>query len=138
MIGARRGKALSRMALLRISLVLALVAFAGSTGALARDSGSVSAREILRRTGVRGGLIVHLGCGDGKLTAALRPSESYVVHGIDRDPENVALARKHIRSLGLYGPVSAEQCDGKSLPYADNLINLVFSERRPAIPMAET
>jgi outer membrane protein assembly factor BamB len=137
MIGARQGNALSRMALLRILLVLALVAFAGSAGALARDSGSISATEILRRTDVRGGLIVHLGCGDGKLTAALRANDSFVVHGLDRDPENVALARKHIRSLGLYGPVSAEQCDGKSLPYADNLINLVFSERRPAIPMAE-
>ena len=137
MIGARQGNALSRMALLRILLVLALVAFAGSAGALARDSGSISATEILRRTDVRGGLIVHLGCGDGKLTAALRANDSFVVHGLDRDPGNVALARKHIRSLGLYGPVSAEQCDGKSLPYADNLINLVFSERRPAIPMAE-
>ncbi len=30
------------------------------------------AREILDATGVRGGLVVHLGCGDGKLAAALR------------------------------------------------------------------
>ena len=137
MIGARRANALLRMAFLEILVVTALVAFAGSTMALARDSGSISAREILRRTGVRGGLIVHLGCGDGKLTAALRASDSYVVHGLDRDPQNVALAREQIRSLGLYGPVSVDLCDGKSLPYADNLINLVVSERRPAIPMAE-
>ena len=137
MIGARQGDTLSRMAFLEISVVLTLIAFAVSTEAAARDSGSISAEEILRRTGVRGGLIVHLGCGDGKLTAALRPSDSYVVHGLDRDPENVARARKHVRSLGLYGPVSVEQYDGKSLPYADNLINLVVSERQPVIPMAE-
>ncbi|MEA3225187.1 MAG: hypothetical protein U9Q07_04490 [Planctomycetota bacterium] len=30
------------------------------------------AGRILAETGVKGGLVVHLGCGDGKLTAALR------------------------------------------------------------------
>ena len=30
------------------------------------------ARKILSETGIKGGLVVHLGCGDGKLTAALR------------------------------------------------------------------
>ena len=33
------------------------------------------ARHILEATGVKGGLIVHLGCGDGRLTAALRASD---------------------------------------------------------------
>ena len=31
-----------------------------------------SAKTILDAAGVKGGLVVHLGCGDGKLTAALR------------------------------------------------------------------
>jgi len=137
MTAARQGDGLLRTAFLSILAAFACIALTQSLEAAARDSGSVSAREILRRTGVRGGLIVHLGCGDGKLTAALRANDSYIVHGLDRDPENVALARKHICKLGLYGPVSAEQSDGKSLPYADNLINLVFSERRSSIPMAE-
>jgi len=122
----------------RLMLVaLTLIAFTGSAEVAAQGSGTIGAREILRRAGIQGGLIVHLGCGDGKLTAALRATDSYVVHGLDRDPKDVARARKHIRSLGLYGPVSVEQCNGKSLPYADNLINLVVSERRPSIPMAE-
>ena len=34
----------------------------------------------------RGGLVVHLGCGDGKLTAALRTGDAYLVHGLDVDP----------------------------------------------------
>ena len=33
-----------------------------------------SATEILKQSGVKGGLIVHLGSGDGHLTAALRAS----------------------------------------------------------------
>ncbi|MBC8876155.1 MAG: PQQ-binding-like beta-propeller repeat protein [Planctomycetes bacterium] len=83
------------------------------------------ARQILDATGVQGGLIVHLGCGDGKLTAALRTTESHVVQGLDTDEENVAGAREHIRKLGLYGPVSVARFNGERLPYADNLANLI-------------
>ncbi len=93
---------------------------------------------ILLLSFVQGYYLVHLGCGDGELTTALRANDSYVVHGLDKNAENVAQARKHVRSSGLYGPVSVEQCNGKSLPYASNLINLVVSERRPSIPMAES
>jgi len=83
------------------------------------------AGDILKATGIRGGLVVHVGCGDGKLTAALRAGDSYLVHGLDTDVEQVAEAREHIRSLGLYGPVSVDTFDGKRLPYVDNLVNLV-------------
>ncbi|MHC4301514.1 MAG: outer membrane protein assembly factor BamB family protein [Planctomycetota bacterium] len=132
MIRARQGDSLLHEAFLSISVVLTFITFAGPA-VTAQDSGPALARDILRHTGVQGGLIVHLGCDDGKLTAALRASNSYVVHGLDRNPENVAQARKNIRSLGLYGPVSVEQCDGKLLPYASNLVNLVVSQRRPVI-----
>ena len=82
-------------------------------------------RTILEETGVQGGLIVHVGCGDGKLTAALRASDSYLVHGLDADAKNVAAARQHIQSLGLYGKVAVEPWDGRRLPYVDNLANLI-------------
>jgi ubiquinone/menaquinone biosynthesis C-methylase UbiE len=95
-----------------------------AAAASAAEPGS-SAERILQSTGVKGGLIVHLGCGDGKLTAALRINDSYLVHGLDAHAENVAAARKHIQALGLYGPVSIEQWMGKTLPYVDNLINLL-------------
>ncbi|HUV65388.1 MAG TPA: PQQ-binding-like beta-propeller repeat protein, partial [Sedimentisphaerales bacterium] len=137
MTGARQGDGLLRTAFLSILAAFACIALTQSLEAAARDSTSVSARDILHRTGVQGGLIVHLGCGDGKLTAALRANDSYVVQGLDQDSENVAKARRHIRSLGLYGPVSVEQWNGKSLLYADNLVNLVVAETRPSIPMEE-
>jgi len=86
-----------------------------------------AAGEILAAAGVRGGLVVHLGCGDGKLTAALRASASYVVQGLDTDAASVEKARAHIRSLGLYGAVTADRWDGKRLPYADNTLNLVVA-----------
>jgi outer membrane protein assembly factor BamB len=85
------------------------------------------AESIFTATGVQGGLVVHLGCGGGRLTAALRKNDSCVVHGLDTDPVRVDKARKHIRLLGLYGPVSVETFDGKHLPYTDNLVNLLVA-----------
>lgn len=40
-----------------------------------------SAKQILDMAGIQGGLIVHLGCNDGKLTAALRANDRYLVPG---------------------------------------------------------
>ena len=91
------------------------------------------ARRILDTTGVQGGLIVHLGCGDGKLTAALGARDGYLVHGLDCDADKVNRARQHVQALRLsalsngplYGKVSIEQWTGRHLPYADNLVNLI-------------
>jgi len=86
------------------------------------------AGQILETTGVKGGLVVHIGCGDGKLTAALYANDGYLVHGLDADPANFEKAREHVRSLGLYGKVSVERFEGDRLPYTDNLVNLIVSE----------
>ncbi len=96
-----------------------------------------SAEEILEITGVQGGLIVHLGCGDGRWTADLRRNERFIVHGLDRDPAKVAAARRHIRSLGIYGPVSVDRLQGKNLPYTDNLVNLLVSKDVGMVPLEE-
>ncbi|MBC8869714.1 MAG: PQQ-binding-like beta-propeller repeat protein [Planctomycetes bacterium] len=86
------------------------------------------ANGILEATGVQGGLVVHLGCGDGILTAALHANDSYLVHGLDTDPANVAKAREHIRSLGLYGRVAIDHLTDACLPYIDNSVNLVVMQ----------
>jgi outer membrane protein assembly factor BamB len=96
-----------------------------------------TAADILALTGVKGGLVVHLGCGDGRLSAALRADDKYTVHGLDAAPAKVNAARQYIAGLGLYGPVSVEQLAGPALPYADNLINLVVAEDRGAVSEAE-
>ncbi|MBM3889052.1 MAG: methyltransferase domain-containing protein, partial [Verrucomicrobia bacterium] len=91
---------------------------------LANDP-ALGAKRLLESSGIRGGLIVHVGCGDGRLTAALRANDSFIVHGLDTDAKNIAAARKHIQSLGLYGSVSVAQWDGQRLPYIENFVNLV-------------
>ena len=81
---------------------------------------------LLESCGVRGGLIVHVGCGDGKETAKLWAGERFLVHGLDTDPANVAKARAHFRSLRVDGSVSAAVFDGERLPYAGNLVNVLL------------
>ena len=98
---------------------------------------AASARAILDATGVKGGLIVHLGGGDGRLTAALRASGAYLVHGLARDVSEVREARRHIRAEGLYGPVSVMHWKGERLPYADNLVNLLLADDPGGVPMEE-
>lgn len=95
----------------------------------AAETADESARAILDATGVRGGLVVHLGCGDGRLTAALRAGESYLVQGLDTRAANVEDAREYLRSKGLYGKVSVDRHVGGRLPYVDNLVNLVVAEQ---------
>ena len=106
---------------------LALLIFAGLAAGSA-FGGEDRGGEIVEATGVRGGLIVHVGCGDGRLTAALCRGDGYLVQGLDTDAENVIRARKHVQSKGLYGPVSVDRFDGRRLPYTDNLVKLVVSE----------
>ncbi|KPK50625.1 MAG: hypothetical protein AMK72_01680, partial [Planctomycetes bacterium SM23_25] len=118
----------------RAAVALVACNFALSAPVAARE---MSAGEVLAATGVKGGLVVHVGCGDGRLTAALRAGDAYLVHGLDTDAANIEKARRHIRSLGLYGPVSVERLAGDRLPYADNLVNLLVAEDLGAIAMAE-
>ena len=115
------------------SLVV-LAVLAASPVALADAS---TAREILDATGVRGGFVVRLGSTDGRLTASLRASDSYQVHGLARSAQALAESRAHVRSLGLYGPVSVDRLRGARLPYIDNLVNLLVAEDLGDVPMAE-
>ena len=117
-------------------VVAAYVVMALAGGSAAADPAE-QAKRILEATGVKGGLIVHVGCGDGKLTAALRANESYLVHGLARQAQNVAAARRHVHSMGLYGKVSIDRLWSARLPYVDNLVNLVVCEDPGSVPMAE-
>jgi len=127
-----------------VALILAgatafLAAGAAAAPAAAADPADASnqARQILGDTGVTGGLIVHLGCGDGRLTAALGQSETLVVYGLDSSEAGVEAARAHIRSLGRYGRVAVADFDGACLPFADNLANLVVAEDLGGVARAE-
>jgi len=122
---------------LTLAAILGAVLVSAWPAAPAAAGPAETAAEILEDTGVRGGLVVHLGCGDGRLTAALRAGDAYLVHGLDADPANIEKARSSLREQGLYGPVSVDTFDGKHLPYVDNLVNLLVAEDLGSVPLAE-
>lgn len=116
---------------------LSILVLAMLLASIAHSTEARLTEEIVRTAGVRGGLVVHIGCGDGRLTAALHASDAYLVQGLDTNGANVEKAREHVRSLGLYGEVSVAHLEGRRLPYADDLVNLVVSEDLGDVPMEE-
>jgi len=109
------------------------------TVALAVASSAVAGtgRELIDLSGVRGGLVVHVGCGDGARTEQLAAGPAYRVHGLDRDPERVAAARQRLKAANLYGPVAADLWEGRHLPYIENLVNLLVVEPGSDLSEAE-
>lgn len=113
---------------MKIRFCVCIALFMISTATAQQFDQQQKAEQILNAIDFNGGLVVHIGCGGGKLTAALRAGNNYLVHGLDEKSANVEKAREYIQSLGLYGSVSVERFDGQWLPYTDNLVNLVVSE----------
>ena len=96
-----------------------------------------TAKDLLEASGVKGGLVVCIGCDDPAQLVELRASDSYLVHGLDTDPDKVAKAGEFIADRKLYGNVSVDTWDGKKLPYIDNLINLLVVPAGTRLPASE-
>jgi len=115
---------------------LAVVVVATITPRVCASPGE-EARQIAALAGFHGGIVIHVECGDGRLTAALRLADNCVVQGLESDASRAEKARSTIRELSLYGPVSVSQWDGNKLPYVDNLATLVVCEDVTATSMDE-
>ena len=101
-------------------------------------SGILFAEEVTTLSGIQGGLIVQLGWNNPDELLALQVNEKYLVQGLDQDPDRVRAARETISAKGAYGSVTAESWNGSSLPYADNLVNLiVLSDSAPQVAESE-
>ncbi|MFB3893698.1 MAG: PQQ-binding-like beta-propeller repeat protein [Phycisphaerae bacterium] len=103
----------------------------------ADDPVKQKALDIQTASGYRAGLVVHLNCGDGRLTAALGPDDAFLVQGLESDAGKVADAREFIGKLGRYGRITVQQWSGASLPYVDNLVNVLAAEDLGKVPMDE-
>ena len=84
------------------------------------------AAEMVRASGVRAGLCVHVGVTDGTRTAALARAGNFLVHGLALDVRSLEKARAHLRSEKLYGRASVERLPLELLPYAARTVNLLI------------
>ena len=102
-----------------------------------QESVETTADQIAELSGVRGGVIVHCGCGDARLTTALGRDASCIVQGLSRDAEQVKKSREWLRSQQPSGNVTVQCWQEDFLPYADNLVNLFIAEESAMPPMSE-
>jgi len=105
-------------------VTLAMTAFAGVS-------------DVVKSSGITGGIIVHLDCDDAKETAKLRMNENLSVQGLDTSPKDIDAARKYLTSQGLYGQITANLFDGKTLPYANDLVNIIVSDSATQVSETE-
>ncbi len=82
--------------------------------------------QLLRESGIRGGIVVHVGSGAGRQTAALAREGAFLVQGLEEDRQRVENVRQHARELDLAGKVTFKPWHGGRLPYTDNLVNVLF------------
>jgi len=118
--------------------VLAAALLAACTaGEAAGAPAAEQAQAMLEASGFAGGVIVHVGCAEGHVTAALGAADRAVVQGLATDAATVAKARAYFRSKGLGGTVTASVFDGRRLPFVDDFVNLVVADALGDVPMTE-
>ncbi len=92
---------------------------------------------ILRGPSGPAGFCVHLGCGEGALTAELAQGDRLAVHALEADAGKVQRARDLLQARGLYGQAAVEPWTAPFLPYADNVVNVLVAENPGRISRAE-
>ena len=91
-------------------------------------------QQMLEDSLVPGGVIVHVGCGDGRTTADLVRNPQDRVQGLDQDAASIDQARQQALSLGLDGRLSYRIWCGERLPYADHLVNVLIWDAAAGLP----
>lgn len=85
--------------------------------------------EVFQSVEFTGGLVVHLGVGDGRLTADLSKNGTFLVQGLTSSKDNLSQAREHIRAQNLYGLVSVDYVSSfGTLPFHTELANIVVGD----------
>lgn len=95
------------------------------------------AKAIIKQSGVPAGFFVHLGAGDGRVTAALRVNDATQVHGLLTSDADLSDVRQRVLTTGRYGSISFDRLEGIELPYVDNLVNLLVADDLGDVSLSE-
>ncbi len=126
-----------------VALLLSFALIAGNMTVSAAADASPNGEDIIALSGVKGGLVVVVGCPSSSseqesFERLLRAIEGpYVVQIVDVAAERISEVREVIDARRAYGKVSAITFDGKQLPYVDNLVNVLVTLGRNEVPRAE-
>ncbi|PCJ57956.1 MAG: hypothetical protein COA79_14380 [Planctomycetota bacterium] len=85
------------------------------------------AQSLLQAIGTKGGLCVQLNITDTQFILDLHKSGNFLVHTFTDDQKKMNELQSQLHTKGLYGPVSIQLSDYKSLPHAEDIVNLVVS-----------
>ncbi len=97
-------------------------ALATLLGVAAAWAAEPTASEVLRESGIDGGLAAHVGCTDGSLAAGLARTGRFLVHAL---VPNGRLRRSVALPASIQGLVAEDGWAGGALPYASDLVNLL-------------
>ena len=128
---------LVRRLLLGWGLFVAVLLVGNVSFAMTAESARTVAERILKTVDFQGGLIVHVGCGDGELTAALRAKDGCLVLGLTRDMSQVERTRQYVVRAGLGGQVTIHPWIGERLPLVDNVARLIVVGESTTVPRDE-
>jgi outer membrane protein assembly factor BamB len=102
---------------------------------------AAAAEEIIKRTGIKEGYCLDLGCGQGELAYELSKRTELRIYGVEKDPAEVAAARRKLDAAGLYGTrVTVLQGDPAETDLPNYFADLVVSGRSvtgAAVPAKE-
>ena len=103
---------------------------------------SAAAEEILRKSGIREGYCLDLGCGDGRLAQELARQSALKIYAVDSDASRVAAARKRLDDAGWYGhrvTVLQRELSDTKLPnfFANLIVSSRSLEEGPAVVPGE-
>ncbi|MBL6764882.1 MAG: PQQ-binding-like beta-propeller repeat protein [Verrucomicrobiae bacterium] len=101
------------------------------------DLDAKSADSLRQECRFSGGIIVHLESRGSALSVDLAVGDNVLLHVLESEDSALTATRKVLFNSGAYGKSSAMRYDGRHLPYADNLINMIVCERATTVPETE-
>ncbi|NLV27020.1 MAG: class I SAM-dependent methyltransferase [Methanomicrobiales archaeon] len=87
----------------------------------------IIANQIVKKTGIRKGKALDVGCGPGHLGIALATESECTVHGLDISQDMIQTCIEKIKEKGLSGRVIPTQGDVCDIPFDDETFDLVIS-----------
>ena len=82
-------------------------------------------RDLMKDKSVRAGLCVVIGCDNENTLSSAQLNTKYLVQGLCTDEKKVDTIRKELIEKNVYGSISVSHLKGESLPYINNLVNVL-------------